>query len=129
LTRTPIKKPAARRKPRPVQSRASELDVPRQGRRGLSRFAQAVRRIVLGIPRGRTLSYGEIAFRAGKPGGARAVVSALHRIDDVPWWRVVRSDGTLAPAVAHQQSQLLRSEGWKPRPPSRRAQPRSSRLG
>jgi len=77
-------------------------------------FLRAVRRIVRGIPRGITLSYGEVALRAGKPGAARAVVAALHRLDDVPWWRVARHDGTLAPQVARQQAQLLRAEGWKP---------------
>ncbi|MGZ6124673.1 MAG: MGMT family protein [Myxococcales bacterium] len=78
-------------------------------------FLRAVRRIVRGIPRGRTLSYGEVALRAGKPGAARAVVAALHRLDDVPWWRVARHDGTLAPPVAREQAALLRQEGWKPR--------------
>ena len=36
-----------------------------------------------GIPRGTTLSYGEVALRAGKPRGARAVVAALHTLDDI----------------------------------------------
>jgi len=78
-------------------------------------FVRAVRRIVRGIPRGTTLSYGEVALRAGKPRAARAVVSALHRLDDVPWWRVARHDGTLAPQVAREQASLLRQEGWKKR--------------
>jgi methylated-DNA-protein-cysteine methyltransferase-like protein len=80
----------------------------------LTPFLRAVRRIVRGIPRGITLPYGEVALRAGKPGAARAVVAALHRLDDIPWWRVARYDGTLAPQVARQQAQLLRAEGWKP---------------
>ncbi len=78
-------------------------------------FQRKVRRIVRGIPRGTTLSYGEVALRAGRPGGARAVVAALHRLDDVPWWRVARHDGTLAPPVAREQEQLLHAEGWKRR--------------
>src|SRR5712671_3259375 len=81
----------------------------------LGPFARAVRRIVRGIPRGRVLSYGEVALRAGRPRGARAVVRALHQLDDVPWWRVVRSDGTLAPQVAHEQGQLLAAEGHRAR--------------
>jgi methylated-DNA-protein-cysteine methyltransferase related protein len=81
----------------------------------MTSFRRAVRRVVRAIPRGTTLSYGEVALRAGKPGGARAVVAALHRLDDIPWWRVARHDGTLAPQVAHQQSALLRQEGWKAR--------------
>ena len=51
-------------------------------------FARKVERIVRGIPRGTTLSYGEVALRAGKPRAPRAVVQALNSLDDVPWWRV-----------------------------------------
>lgn len=80
-----------------------------------SRFGAAVARVVKKIPRGTTLSYGEVALRAGKPRGARAVASALGRLDEVPWWRVARHDGTLAPQVARLQETLLRQEGWKPR--------------
>jgi len=86
----------------------------------MSTFSRAVRRVVRGIPRGTTLSYGEVAVRAGKPGAARAVVAALHRLSDVPWWRVARHDGTLAPQVAREQANLLRQEGWKPRPRRRK---------
>ena len=82
----------------------------------MSSFLRAVRRVVRGIPRGTTLSYGEVALRAGKPRAARAVVAALHRLSDVPWWRVARHDGTLAPQVAREQATLLKQEGWKPRP-------------
>jgi methylated-DNA-protein-cysteine methyltransferase-like protein len=82
----------------------------------LGSFARAVRRVVRAIPRGRVLSYGEVALQAGRPGGARAVVRALHQLDDVPWWRVVRKGGTLAPQVAHEQAQLLAAEGHRARP-------------
>src|SRR5207244_11530391 len=81
----------------------------------LGMFARAVRRIVRSIPRGRVLSYGEVALRAGRPGGARAVVRALHQLDDVPWWRVLRADGPLAPQVAREQGQLLADEGHEAR--------------
>jgi methylated-DNA-protein-cysteine methyltransferase-like protein len=79
--------------------------------RNRSSFVKTVEKIVRSIPRGRTLSYSEVALRAGKPRGARAVVRALHALDDVPWWRVIRADGTLASAVAHEQSRLLAAEG------------------
>src|SRR5207237_10094123 len=90
----------------------------------LGMLARAVRRIVRSIPRGRVLSYGEVALRAGRPGGARAVVRALHQLDDVPWWRVVRKGGTLAPLVAREPAQLLAAEGYCAGPgkgPRRRA--------
>lgn len=80
----------------------------------MTAFQKKVARIVARIPRGTTLSYGEVALRAGKPGAPRAVLSALRSLD-VPWWRVARFDGTLAPQVAHEQATLLKQEGWKPR--------------
>src|SRR5436853_2916115 len=88
-------------------------------------FVKSVEKIVRSIPRGRTLSYSEVALRAGKPRGARAVVRALHVLDDVPWWRVIRADGTLAREVAHEQSQLLAAEGAR----RRTQKPRSARQG
>ena len=48
---------------------------------------------------------------AGKPGAARAVVQALHRLEGIPWWRVIRSNGTLAPQVASEQAKRLAKEG------------------
>lgn len=71
--------------------------------------------MVRAIPRGQTLSYAAVALRANRPGAARAVVRALHRLDDVPWWRVIRSDGTLAPEVASRQAAKLRAEGVRVR--------------
>ena len=87
----------------------------------MTAFQRAVARIVKRIPRGKTLAYGEVALRAGRPGAPRAVVAALRALDGVPWWRVARSDGSLAPQVAQQQAQLLRCEGWKPRTRKRHA--------
>jgi len=83
-------------------------------------FKSVVEKVVRRIPRGSTLSYGEVALRAGKPGAARAVVSALHALDDIPWWRVARKGGSFAPQVAREQEQLLRQEGWKRKSPARR---------
>ena len=77
-------------------------------------FQRKVAAVVRRIPRGTTLGYGEVALRAGRPGAPRAVVAALHQLDGVPWWRVARHDGTLAPQVADLQARLLSQEGWKP---------------
>lgn len=71
----------------------------------------AVERAVRAIPRGQTASYARVALMAGKPGAARAVVRALHALDDLPWWRVIRSDGTVAPQVAVEQRKRLKAEG------------------
>ena len=79
--------------------------------RGLNVFERAVAKVIRSIPRGSVLAYSQVALRAGKPGGARAVVRALHRLRGVPWWRVVRADRTLAPEIALEQSRRLRQEG------------------
>lgn len=74
-------------------------------------WLRAVERAVNAIPKGQTASYARVALMAGKPGAARAVVRALHALSDLPWWRVHRSDGTLAPQVAVQQARKLKAEG------------------
>jgi len=70
-----------------------------------------VAKVVKAIPRGQTFSYAKVALFANKPGAARAVVRALRIARGLPWWRVIRSDGTLAPAVAAEQARKLRAEG------------------
>lgn len=74
-------------------------------------FDRRVEAVVRSIPKGSVLSYGEVAVRVGRPQGARAVAGALRRLHGIPWWRVVRSDRSLAPAVAEDQARLLREEG------------------
>ncbi len=70
----------------------------------LSEFDRAVRRVVRAIPKGQVSSYSQVAQRAGRPGGARHVASALRRLRDVPWWRVIQAGGTL--------QALPRGEAW-----------------
>jgi methylated-DNA-protein-cysteine methyltransferase-like protein len=74
-------------------------------------FQAALERVVRGIPKGKTLSYAQVALRAGKPGAARAVVRALYAIDGLPWWRVIRSDGTVAKEMEKKQAPRLKKEG------------------
>lgn len=87
-------------------------------------WLEAVKRAVRAIPKGQTASYARVALMAGKPGAARAVVQALHRLEEIPWWRVVRSDGTLAPPVAASQRRRLRAEGVRFSGPRRLARQR-----
>ncbi|MGA9522863.1 MAG: MGMT family protein [Myxococcaceae bacterium] len=82
-----------------------------QDARELTDFERAVKKVVASIPCGTVLAYGEVALLAGRPGGARAVVKALHRLGDVPWWRVVRADRTLAEEIASEQRPRLEAEG------------------
>jgi alkylated DNA nucleotide flippase Atl1 len=58
-------------------------------------FVDAVLEVAALIPAGRVLSYGDIAELLGSD-GARQVgrVMSLHG-GAVPWWRVIRADGTL----------------------------------
>jgi methylated-DNA-protein-cysteine methyltransferase related protein len=77
-------------------------------------FYEAVMRAVRAIPRGEIRSYAQVALYAGRPGAARGVGHELRTLQhprSVPWWRVIRSDGTLAPPVAHEQARRLRAEG------------------
>ena len=66
--------------------------------------------LVDSIPRGRVLAYGDIAQILGR-GGPRQVAQVMSRWgSEVPWWRVLRTDGTCAPEVADRQMAALRRE-------------------
>ena len=76
----------------------------------LDEFRNVVRR----IPRGKVMTYGEVAAAAGHKGAARQVVWALHNCGpDIPWHRVVGAGGKiLLPGEAALEQRLrLESEG------------------
>jgi len=80
--------------------------------------------VIKAIPAGRVSSYGNIARRAGFPNGARQTVRILHSLSekyDLPWHRVIRSDGSIAldGDGRELQIQLLRSEGVEVSPDGR----------
>jgi methylated-DNA-protein-cysteine methyltransferase-like protein len=85
----------------------------------LTEFERRVADVLHRIPRGKTLAYSQVALRAGRPGGARSVVRALRGLHgagvQVPWWRVIRADHTLAAEVAAEQARRLKREGVKTR--------------
>lgn len=60
-------------------------------------FKDKVLETVRHIPKGRTMSYQEVARKAGKPGAARAVGNIMSRNKDpkIPCHRVIRSDGKI----------------------------------
>jgi methylated-DNA-protein-cysteine methyltransferase-like protein len=61
--------------------------------------AAAIRAVVARIPPGQVSSYGEVAARAGLPGRARMIGKVLGNTPDgveLPWFRVLRSDGRIA---------------------------------
>lgn len=76
----------------------------------------AVYRIVRRIPRGRVMSYGQIAELLRRPLSARAVGWAMNQCPgDVPWQRVVNAAGGISTGHLHEphdlQRRLLESEG------------------
>ena len=76
-------------------------------------FERAVIRIIRHLRSGELASYGEIAEEAGFPGAARAVGNILAGSEGLPWWRVIRADGTLASPKTKEQARRLRAEGVK----------------
>ncbi len=75
-------------------------------------FEARVVRVLVALEEGEVVSYGDVADDAGYPGRSRAVGALLAEATvDVPWWRVVRSDGRLVTEPAADQAGLLRAEG------------------
>ena len=65
--------------------------------------------LICKIPLGQVASYGQVAELAGIPKGARLVVRVLRDPGKVlPWWRVLRADGSCA---VEGQLERLRKEG------------------
>ncbi len=58
-------------------------------------FAEKVREIVSKIPKGKTLTYKQVAIKAGSPNASRAVGSVLSKNYDLKVFchRVIRTDG------------------------------------
>jgi len=87
-----------------------------KGKRFESAFAERVYKIVAKIPKGKTMTYGEVAKKAGKPGAARAVGMFMsHNYNPkIPCHRVVRSDGKVGDynrGGAIRKAKLLAEEG------------------
>jgi len=61
-------------------------------------FEKAVYRTLMKVPYGETVSYGELARKAGYPGASRAVGNAMNKNPLailVPCHRVIKSDGSM----------------------------------
>ena len=79
-------------------------------------YVEAVLAIVEQVPRGRVTTYGAIADAVGRFGPRRVGnVMAAHG-GGVPWWRVVRADGSLPPSHADEARQAYLAEGTALRP-------------
>jgi methylated-DNA-protein-cysteine methyltransferase-like protein len=61
------------------------------------RFRARVYALVRRVPRGRVVTYGQVAALLGRDRAARAVGGAMRRCpDDVPWHRVVNAQGGIS---------------------------------
>jgi len=79
-------------------------------------FDKAIWKVVSGIAPGHVMSYGAVARIAGFPRHARMVSKAMCRsATPLPWYRVVRTDQTIAFEVGSKsykkQKGLLQKEG------------------
>ena len=81
-------------------------------------FFERVYQLVRQVPPGRVTSYGAIARMLGHPRAARTVGWALHSLpegSDVPWHRVINSQGRISTSCrehsADLQRALLEAEG------------------
>ena len=78
-------------------------------------YAELVLQCAESVPRGRVTTYGAIAdvvgHRLGR-GGPRLVGNVMARQGGaVPWWRVVRADGSLPPSHDDEARQAYLEEG------------------
>lgn len=76
-------------------------------------FSQRVIAVIRQIPRGKVMTYGQIAAVAGEPGSARQVSRILHSCSEkynLPWQRVINSRLRLSLTGGHQEA-MLRAEG------------------
>lgn len=91
----------------------SRSDRPFQGMQ--TPFAQRVYAIVAKIPKGKTLSYKQVASAAGRPNAARAVGNIMNKNRDarVPCHRVVKADGTAGGYAwgSAKKKKILKLEG------------------
>lgn len=81
-------------------------------------FARKVIGLIKSIPKGKVVSYGQIAALAGKPHGSRGVAWILHSTSkayNLPWHRVINSQGKISFIKGsknyNSQRSLLKKEG------------------
>jgi O-6-methylguanine DNA methyltransferase len=79
-------------------------------------FTERVKKVVAAIPKGKVMTYKEVAAKAGNENAARAVarIMAANYDPAVPCHRVIRSDGSLAGynrGGIDTKAAILRKEG------------------
>ena len=102
---------------------------------GVSPLAR-LRAVIARVPKGKVVTYGQVAELAGLPGRARLTVRALQGGAGLPWHRVVGAGGRISLSGEDGREQRLRLEiegvtfrggrvrmelhGWTPKPRPRR---------
>ena len=82
-------------------------------------YVEAVLSLVEQVPPGRVTTYGVIADQVGV-GGPRRVGLVMSQFGGaVPWWRVVRADGSLPPSHDDEARAHYLDEGTALRPSGR----------
>ncbi len=78
-----------------------------------SPYAMTVLAAVTRIPRGKVMTYGDVAEYVGAGTGRTvgAVLSRHGHDDDIPWHRVIRSTGEPNPSAPDEALRRLASEG------------------
>jgi methylated-DNA-protein-cysteine methyltransferase-like protein len=82
----------------------------------MTEFTQEVIKIIRSIPKGKVMTYGQIAAAAGNPWGARQISRILNSMSNkygLPWHRVINSKGEISLQGQGQleQMSLLSDEG------------------
>jgi methylated-DNA-protein-cysteine methyltransferase-like protein len=82
----------------------------------MTSFSEEVYQLTKTIPKGKVMTYGQIAKELGKPRAARAVGNALHHNPNpktIPCHRVVNKEGRLAPGFSSRGRRASGLCGWR----------------
>jgi methylated-DNA-protein-cysteine methyltransferase related protein len=95
---------------RPIDSKLARQLAKEAARPELSRD-EAMRRVILSIPKGKVATYGQVAAAAGYPLHHRAAARLLRQSHGtLPWQRVVGAGGEIKTKFEHAHEQRLRLE-------------------
>ena len=87
-------------------------------------YVEAVLSLVETMPRGRVTTYGALADAVGSR-GPRSVGRVMSTYGgSVPWWRVVRADGSLPPSHDEEAGPTTWTRARRSGPPARGHGPR-----
>jgi len=81
----------------------------------VTQFKKNVIKIVSKIPKGKVVTYGQVALLAGSPGAARQIAGILRSSPiELPWHRVINAKGEISTyrvGFGDFQEAMLKTEG------------------